>query len=179
MMQHRHAVTDFVWTDGRFLQPADLARELDLFGGPDPAPRARRLWGQFALHLAAGDEHVLVRDPLGVNKLFFAIDARGEVVSSSYWIDLVRAGHAASAIWSVPSGRVLRVDPARRRLELTPYAALPFNGDPGVEPGAEDAARIRRALDATFERLRAAVAGRPLHLDYHSYERKLDELYGD
>lgn len=164
MMQDRHAVTDFVWSAGRFVPPADLARELDLFAGPDLAAPARRLWGQFALHQAAAHEHVLVRDPLGVNKLFFAIGARGEVVSSSYWIDLVRAGYPASAIWSVPSGRVLRVDPARRRLELAPYGALPFNPDPRAEPDAGDAARIRRALDVTFERLRAAVAGRPLYV---------------
>ncbi|HSK04298.1 MAG TPA: asparagine synthase-related protein [Kofleriaceae bacterium] len=164
MMQHRHAVTDFVWKDGRLVDPADLVRELDLLAGPDPVERARGLWGQFALHQAAGDAHVLVRDPLGVNKLFFAIGARGEVVSSSYWIDLVRAGHPASAIWSVPSGRVLRVEPARRRLELTPYATLRFNPDPRPEPGAEDAARIRRALDAAFERIRAAACGRPLYV---------------
>lgn len=164
MTQHRHAVTDFVWTDGRLVHPDNVAREIDLLGCPDPVAPARRLWGQFALHQAAGHEHVLVRDPLGVNKLFFAIDARGEVVSSSFWIDLVRAGHPASAIWSVPSGRVLRLDPARRRLELTPYAALRFNPDPRPEPDAGDAASIRRALDATFERLRPAVAGRPLYV---------------
>jgi asparagine synthetase B (glutamine-hydrolysing) len=153
-------VTNFVWAGDRFIAP----NELDLAGARDPSAVARGLWGQFALHQARGDEHVLVRDPLGVNKLFFAI-ADGELVSSSYWLDLVRAGHPASAIWSVPSGHVLRVDPVRRHLELAQYAALRFAHDADrSEPAADDVARIRRALDTTFDRIRAAVAGRPLYV---------------
>ncbi|MDB4963604.1 MAG: hypothetical protein JWP01_3603 [Myxococcales bacterium] len=164
MMQFQHAVTDFVWMDGHHVRPADVAREIDFVAPPDPVALAHRLWGQFALHQAVGSEHVLVRDPLGVNKLFFAIDARGDVVSSSFWIDLVRGQHPASTIWSVPSGRVLRVDPTRRSFELTKYAALGYNEDAISEPGADDATRIRRALDETFTRLRPAVAGRPLYV---------------
>lgn len=159
-MPLRHAVTDFVWMAGRPIDPV----EIDLVHDPDPLALARRLCGQFALHQTAGAEHVLARDPLGVNKLFFAIDAHGDVASSSFWIDLVRAGHAASAIWSVPSGRILRIDPPRRRLELARYAELSFNSDGRSEPTATDATRIRHALDTTFERIRAAVVGRPLYV---------------
>lgn len=159
-MQFPHKVTDFVWTDGRLVRSAD---EVDFLASPDPVALAHRLWGQFALHQAVGSEHVLVRDRLGVNKLFFAIDEHGDVVSSSFWIDLVRH-HPASAIWSVPSGRILRLDPDRRRFELTKYAALAYSEAPDTAPGAEDTTRIRRALDETFDRIRAAVAGRPLYV---------------
>jgi asparagine synthetase B (glutamine-hydrolysing) len=165
MMQLDHAVSDFVWLDGRLVRQADIAAELDLSDVVDePLALADRLWGQFALHQSAGSEHVLVRDPLGVNKLFFAIDAHGNVLSSSFWIDLVRAGHLPSSIWSVPSGRILRVDGLRRRLDITRYAGLSFNPDGRTEPGPGDATRIRRALERTFERLRDAAAGRSLYV---------------
>jgi asparagine synthetase B (glutamine-hydrolysing) len=164
MTQARHAVTDFVWLDDRFIPPADVAREVDLLGAEDPIALAARVSGQFALHHAAGDEHVLVRDPLGVNKLFFAIDAHGDVVSSSFWIDLVRRGYPASAIWSVPSRHLLRLAPSQRRLELIKYGALEFSDDDRQAPSADDVQRIRRALDDTFARIRAAVAGRPLYV---------------
>jgi asparagine synthetase B (glutamine-hydrolysing) len=164
MMQFQHAVTDFVWMDGRLVPPADVAREIEFPASPDPVALARRLRGQFALHQATGSEHVLVRDPLGVNKLFFTIDVRGDVVSSNFWIDLVRDHHSPAAIWSVPSGHLVRVDPTRRWFELTKYAALGYNQDDHAEPDAEDATRIRCALEETFGRLRTAVAGRPLYV---------------
>jgi asparagine synthetase B (glutamine-hydrolysing) len=163
--QVQHTVTDFVWAAGRFLPPEELARAIDLVGCADPVARAHRLWGQFALHQSADGEHVLVRDPLGVNKLFFAIGARGDVVSSSFWIDLVRSGQPAPAIWSVPSGHLLRIAPGRRQLALAKYAALRFDdGAERTEPAAKDAVRIRCALAQTFERIRTAVAGRPLYV---------------
>ncbi|HVK88902.1 MAG TPA: asparagine synthase-related protein [Kofleriaceae bacterium] len=164
MTQVRHAVTDFVWMGDHFIPPDDLAREVDLLGAGDPVALAARLWGQFALHQTAADEHVLLRDPLGVNKLFFAIDAHGGVVSSSFWIDLVRRGCPASAIWSVPSRHLLRVAPSQRRLQLIKYGSLPFSDDDQQAPTAEDVGGIQRALEATFARIRTAVAGRPLYV---------------
>ena len=154
-----HAVTDFVWAGERLVPAA----EIDLAAAPDPVALARGLGGQFALHHVGEDEHFLARDPLGVNKLFFAIVGGGEVVSSSYWLDLVRRGHPGPAIWSVPSGHLLRVAPGRRQLRLDKLAALPFDDGEG-EPGPEHVARIRDALEGVFRRLAGAVAGRPLYV---------------
>lgn len=151
-----HMVSDFVWLDDRMVPAA----EVDLAGAADPLALAQRLRGQYALHGRRGGEHVLARDPLGVNKLFFAI-AGDDVVSSSYWIDLLRAGHRT--VWSVPMGHVLRVSPGERRLRLDKHAPLPFDDGDG-EPGPEHAARIREALERAFVQLRDVTAGRPLYV---------------
>jgi asparagine synthetase B (glutamine-hydrolysing) len=151
-----HAVTDFVWSGERFVRdPA----ELDLAGAADPLASARELSGQFALHQVRGHEHVLARDALGVNKLFYAIAGR-ELVSSSYWIDIVRRCPGA-AVWSVPSGHLVRVSPIDRQLRMDKHAVLPFDDGDG-EPGPEHVARIRESLARSFRRLRDAAAGRPL-----------------
>jgi asparagine synthetase B (glutamine-hydrolysing) len=151
-----HAVTDFVWSGERFVRdPA----ELDLADAPDPVVLARSLRGQFAIHCGRGGEHVLARDALGVNKLFYAIAGR-ELVSSSYWIDLVRRC-PGQAVWSVPSGHVVRVSPGDRQLRMDRCAALPFDETDG-EPGPEHVARIRDSLTRTFRRLRDPAEGRPL-----------------
>ena len=102
------------------------------------------LRGQFAFELEAGDQHVLVRDPLGVNKLFFALGPRG-VESANFFVDLVRRGHSPERIWSVPSGHGIRIEPEEQRLELQKYSRLSF-GDDGREIDlAAHAARIRSA----------------------------------
>ena len=153
-----HRVSDFVWFEGRFV--ADPTA-IDLAGAADPVALARGLRGQYALHHRGRGEHVLARDALGVNKLFFAI-AGGEVVSSSFWIDLVRR-HRAASVWSVPMGHVVRVSPGERRLRLDKHAPLPFDDGDG-EPGPAHVSRIREALERTFEQLRDAAAGRPLYV---------------
>jgi asparagine synthetase B (glutamine-hydrolysing) len=152
-MHRPHRIADYVWQAGRLTRPTTI----DL---REPATLAE-LRGQFALHQTTGTEHVLARDPLGVNKLFFAI-AGDDVVSANFWIELVRAGHRE--IWSVPSGRVLNIDPAQRRFALSRYTGLAFDADPRTEPTPAHAARIRTALAETFERVRAAIAGRPLYV---------------
>lgn len=139
----------------------------------DPRQAFAGLRGQFALHLRDGDGghggrggHLLARDPLGVNKLFFALAEDGEVSSANYFIDLVRAGHAPRNIWSVPSGHLIRLEPARRLLTLEKFSPLTFaDDDPASEADLpRHAARIRARLDATFRALRPLLAGRPVYV---------------
>jgi asparagine synthetase B (glutamine-hydrolysing) len=124
--------------------------------------------GHFGLHRrdAAGVHH-LARDPLGVNKLFYAIEG-DEVVSSSFLVDLVRRGHALDRVFSVPSGHCVRVDPARRVLSTEKVARLRFGGD---GPAALDVAAleahaeaIRGRLEETFRMLARALEGRRVHV---------------
>lgn len=161
MSAFSHPITNFVWAGDRFVPPAELAVEIDLAAVPDPLALAGGLAGQFALHHTGAGEHLLARDRLGVNKLFFAIGATGQLVSSNFWIDLVRRGHRA--IWSVPSGHLLRISPARRELRLDKLNVLPFDDGQG-DPGPDHVARIRKALERTFQRLATALAGRPLYV---------------
>jgi asparagine synthetase B (glutamine-hydrolysing) len=122
--------------------------------------------GHFALHLQEADEHVLVRDPLGVNKLFFAITPGGDVDTANFFIDLRRLGHAPRRIWSVPSGHLIRLAPARRTLKLERYATFPFADEEALAPGdlERHAAGIRARLEQTFRALSPRLAGRPLYV---------------
>lgn len=54
----------------------------------------------------------LLRDPLGLNKLFWSRDAAGAVVVAANPQRLVRAGHPFSAVRSLPRGCVVDLDPA-------------------------------------------------------------------
>lgn len=159
-MTIRHPVTDLIWMGGTPVA-AEKVSGLDLAATGDPVCATRRLRGQFALHQVDEGTHLLARDALGVNKLFFAIDSGGNVASSNYWIDLVRAGHPASAVWSVPSGHLIQLSPRRRELQLIKYAALRFH-DTDHTAGPDLAGGIRRALDETFRMIAAAIAGRPV-----------------
>ena len=151
-----HPVSDFAWR-------GDRPGAASLFEAPLDAA-AHGLDGHFALHeRGPGGVHRLARDPLGVNKLFWALTPDG-VVSANYWIDLVRAGHAAADVWSVPSGHVMEIDPAAQRLALHRYALLDFAAAGDAEPSEEALARVRAALDRAFGLLRPIAAGRPLYV---------------
>jgi asparagine synthetase B (glutamine-hydrolysing) len=137
-------VRNFVWTGGRPSGDLDLG---------DPAGRSATLCaacGQFGLRQVADGIQLLARDALGVNKLFFALAPDGTVHTSSYWIELLRAGFPPDAIWSVPSGHWMAIDRERRRLVLERYAALEFGDD--APAGEEHLERhARRCLDRLRE----------------------------
>jgi asparagine synthetase B (glutamine-hydrolysing) len=153
-------VSNFIWLGDRFVETLDL----------EPAGvRRHRLSeasGQFSIQQrTAAGEHVLARDRLGVNKLFFAIDGEGGVHTSNYRFDLARRGFSPEAIWSVPSGHVVTIDPAERMLALEKYADLAFNEDPteSARPTAY-AGQIRERLTAVFRSLAPVVGRRPLYV---------------
>jgi asparagine synthetase B (glutamine-hydrolysing) len=153
-------VPDLLLRDGEHVDSADVsaAGAREAFG---------ELRGHYALHLRGADgSHVLARDPLGVNKLFFAVDAEGRVSSSNYFAELARAGHAPTRIWSVPSGHLVRLWPEERRLVLEKHSTLTFADDEPAQPGElpEHAEQVRARLDATFSALRRVVEGRSVYV---------------
>jgi asparagine synthetase B (glutamine-hydrolysing) len=107
---------------------------------------------------------MLIRDRLGINKLFFAIHGSGKVIVANYLIDLVQKGVPFEAIYSVPSGHFLEMDLKQRTLSLTRYF------EPKIEPKAEDAAlekiarNIRNQLDLWFSRLAEQFSSRKICL---------------
>lgn len=152
-------VRNFLWKNDAFVP--DGAQTI-----PDDFSAVDRLFGQFALHTEdMHGAHLLLRDALGVNKLFYAIDPEGQVHSSNFLIDLVRRGIDARRIWSVPSGHRIRIVPAERRFSLEKWSTLRFNEEDvsGSEMEIEAvAARIRDSLGETFRRIADVVRGRPL-----------------
>ena len=125
--------------------------------------------GQFALDIRDGSRRLLVRDPLGINKLFFAVRADGSPDSDNFLVSLVERGHALKDIYSVPSGHIARIDAAARELELEKYANLAFNEGSGEGEGEDldldtRATEIRARLETVFGRLAKVLAGRPLYV---------------
>jgi asparagine synthetase B (glutamine-hydrolysing) len=134
---------------------------------PTSAGFLSNVTGHFALHLRDDDDyHLLVRDPLGVNKLFYAVAPDGSVSSANYAIDLLRAGHPITRIQSVPLGHLVRISPSRRAFALEKYAHLAFADAEHDAPHdlTTHGTRIRTSLETTFRALAQAFAGRPVYV---------------
>lgn len=152
-------VSDFIWVGDDPRRPSDFADGCDL------SRALPNISGQFAVHINDREgKHCLARDPLGVNKLFFAIGRDGAVDSSNFLIDLIGRGHSVDDISSVPSGHSLTVDPEQKSLSLAKYNKLAFNE--GIEARTIDdyALDIRERMAAVFCRLKALLAGRPIYV---------------
>ena len=147
-------ISNYCWRDGALCSPADIVDAVRGANAPD-------LRGQFAIHSESGGEHWLVRDPLGVNKLFFAL-AGDTILAANYLVDLTARGIPLEEIWSVPSGHSVRVRPEAGEYQLTRYAQWSCNDAPlsdpfDVTPHAE---RISSGLRSVFASLRQLSAGR-------------------
>jgi asparagine synthetase B (glutamine-hydrolysing) len=92
----------------------------------------------------------IVRDPLGINKLFWVEDTEGTIVLAARPWRLTDEGYAFEAIRAIPRGSVVDLQPGDPG---TTRHSIPLDdGDSGT---AGDADR----LDAIAERIRAAVSG--------------------
>jgi asparagine synthetase B (glutamine-hydrolysing) len=115
----------------------------------------QRLAGQFAFAAVnrRNGRIRLVRDRLGINKLFFAIHNAGEVAVANYLVDLVASGAPMKVIFSVPAGHMLDIDLQTRQLMLKQYfdVRLAASNDAGSLEAS--AAAIRRDLETWFARL--------------------------
>jgi asparagine synthetase B (glutamine-hydrolysing) len=154
------ALTNWIWRE------EEPAPEPDLFASEGVAEALAGISGQFALHQARGGTHRLVRDPLGVNKLFFSSSREEGVIAANQLIELLRRGLPIESVFSVPSGHWLELRPERRELALGKWSPLRF-GNGSADPQAaiaEHAVRIQRALESAFRRLRAALPGRQLYV---------------
>lgn len=152
---------DFVWgRDGAV--PIEALPELWERADRD---ELAALTGHFAVHWQRGTRHWLVRDPLGVHKRFFAIDERGELVTSHFAHELVRAGIPFRRVLSVPSGHAVVLDTRTHEYSVEPYTVLRY-GDPDAPMRDLEvhAARVRGALDGVFARLAAELEGRDVYV---------------
>jgi hypothetical protein len=127
MLESLLRVPDLGW-DCRQLRPA-----------ASPAQRATSgafedLAGRFATAHRAGDRVVLIRDPLGLNKLFYAIHRDDGVIAASYLADLRDRDVPFEAIYAVPAGAMIEIAPRGqtltcRRLHRLRRPDLPAGGD--------------------------------------------------
>jgi hypothetical protein len=98
-----------------------------------------------------------LRDPLGINKLFWAEDAEGDILVAARPYLLVEAGCRFEKIRAIPSGSVVDLLPDHPPEEhsLVPGSWFASQGAPGVKVEAI-ANRIRGTLDGYLSALAAA-----------------------
>ena len=113
--------------------------------------------GRFATAASTPDGVTLVRDGLGLNKLFFAIHESGRVVAANYLIDLIKRKVPIEAVYSVPPGHVLELNAGGDVAGLYRYRRRTPRTRGDVVIG-DIARQIRTSLETWFSRF-AAVFG--------------------
>ena len=106
---------NFGWANGRVVTTP-----------PDQyAPLASEPRGAYAC-VARGPAGVqIVRDALGINKLFWARRTDGELLFAARPRHLVEAGCRFEDIWAVPPGTAVQADPPRRTQRAVAPGPLP------------------------------------------------------
>lgn len=154
MLRSLLKIENVYWIDDEFCPPLNS----ECSGGI-----AGRITGQFAQCLQCSTQSfVLVRDRLGINKLFFALSRGGDIWVANYLADLIEAGIPLEAISSVPAGSRLRVDFEKEELSLEQVSRLEI-GQP-FSDYAEAAQEIRSGLELWFKRLAEQFRSRPICL---------------
>lgn len=149
-----------------------------------PLDRLRELRGGFAWGATRPggmeeERHRLVRDPLGIGKLFWAEEADGTVLVAARPWRLVEAGCPMERVRAVPPGNAVEATSAAvswrepEGREAATWSVLrggeasgragETTEEPGASPG-EAARRIRETLDAFLDDLSAEVSGEPVYV---------------
>jgi asparagine synthetase B (glutamine-hydrolysing) len=129
-----------------------LCGEHDFEAGVVPNPMLR---GAFAsVRSDRSGAWRLVRDPLGINKLFWARDAEGTLVIASRPKRLVEAGYALDTIQALPRGLIVDLVPGERPRS---HQTAPIEGTSESERDIDAIAlEIRSQLDQYLEALASA-----------------------
>jgi hypothetical protein len=154
-MRHMRIVgeldANFGWT-GTELLPGDVS--------PDPLPPTLR--GAHVAVSPLGEGCRIVRDPMGIGKLFWAIHPSGELYLGARPWRLIEAGCAFSEIDAIPPGALIQLggNGTADRTELLP----PPRRDPA---GSRTVEAIARDIRAILDRYCAALAA--AHRDARVY----------
>lgn len=133
--------------------------------GPGLVPTLNILRGQFALAVPSTERRLtLIRDPLGINRLFLAVHRSGRVSAASYLIDLVKQGVPCEGVYSVPGGHILDIDLRDRTVGLTRYFSARIDETRGWWALTEAAHTIRHQLHVWFARLAKEFKSRKIFL---------------
>jgi asparagine synthetase B (glutamine-hydrolysing) len=117
----------------------------------------RRVRGAAAwAHRAGRARWRIGRDPLGLNKLFWAQGTDGALLLASRPWRLVREGCAFESVWAIPRGAVIELGPAEQQVETSSIG----DGRQPFEPFTVEVLgeRIRSVLDTYMEAI-ASVHG--------------------
>lgn len=144
---------NFGWSDGRLLDGSRC--------GPGTWP-PKTLRGAFGCVNSDPDgRHRIVRDPLGINKLFWSTAGDGTLVIAARPRRIVDVGCRFESIQAIPAGAVIDLDLSIPACSVTSILEV------GSVPEAEErrsiellAGEIRSTLDSYFDALAKAHPGR-------------------
>jgi asparagine synthetase B (glutamine-hydrolysing) len=105
------------------------------------------LTGRFAVAQRVGDQVILARDALGLNKIFFAIHEQHGVLVANYLVDLVARGVPFEAIYAVPAGTVIEIALRQREFRSRKFHTLSSRHVSNLHATLAD---VRCALDNYF-----------------------------
>jgi asparagine synthetase B (glutamine-hydrolysing) len=159
MLESLLRIENVCWSGDTFRPAPDVDRAATL--GVENGP----LQGRFACASPRPEGGAtLTRDRLGLNKLFLAIHESGRVVAASYLVDLVRRGVPFEAIYSVPAGHLLDLDPRQDLVALTRCAVAEADESVPDADLQQVARNIRAQLEVWFSRLAAQFSERRICL---------------
>jgi asparagine synthetase B (glutamine-hydrolysing) len=138
-----------------------LCRDQDFDPGVAPNPKVRG--AVTSVRSDGSGTWRLVRDPLGINKLFWVRDENGAIVVAARPKRLVDAGHALDTIQALPRGTVLDLVRGQGP-RANPVAPIERSARPQATSGIDAiAAEIRSVLDRYLALLASA------HRDVRTY----------
>jgi asparagine synthetase B (glutamine-hydrolysing) len=142
---------NFAWDGDRLYADADFARQenapIQLRGSATFIGTAGEPQGESA-------KWRILRDPLGINKLFWAREEDGTVAMAARPRTLVDGGHTLGAIRAIPRGAVIELDPAA--IEPVERSLVP---SAWTEPPADSAIeRVGHQIRGTLDRYLEALA---------------------
>ncbi|GAA0480128.1 hypothetical protein Aca07nite_87920 [Actinoplanes capillaceus] len=135
MLETYLPITNVTWTPDTFALSHD----------DGSAPTAHRNAGRYAAAHVAGDTVTLTRDPLGLNKLYFAACHDRGVVAANYLADLIGAGINFDDVYAVPAGSSVTINPHARTIRLHRRHRLPTG--PDSADSMRRLAHVRERLD--------------------------------
>ncbi len=157
MLKSCSEIENFLYVDRKFVTPPKEQSTAALLALLDTAR------GQFSVMMDTTDgDVVLARDPLGVNKLFFALKD-GDVVAANFVQTLLDQGINFKDVWSVPAGGAVIINTDKSELTLHNMTEVHYEDD--AETNSEEAARvIRKALEATIDDIAELVKDRACYV---------------
>jgi asparagine synthetase B (glutamine-hydrolysing) len=106
----------------------------------------------------------LFRDPLGINKIFWAHDGAGGVLIAAKPQRLIEAGIPLPNVSALPAGYALDLDPNRQVRRCSSMLPRAWRAPTGTDDNPE---RVANAIRCTLDRYLAALAAAHPHADVY------------
>ncbi len=139
---------NFAWDGNRIYDRSDFR--------PETSPPVDLRGAAASVEAGLSGAWRFLRDPLGINKLFWAADAEGDILVAARPYLLVEAGRRFEEIRAIPSGSVVDLIPGRSSPEE--YSLAPDSWSVAREPLGVDVEAVAKRIRSTLDSYLAALA---------------------